>query len=55
MWMGSARCHRQRPVSGCSYIPWISLSLQTLAVLGWVVHVFRDRVLGFARDNATSA
>lgn len=54
MWMGSPDAI-EKAGEWVRYIPWISLSLQTLAVLGWVVHVFRDRVLGFARDNATSA
>lgn len=54
MWMGSPDAI-EKAGEWVHYIPWISLSLQTLAVLGWVVHVFRDRVLGFARDNATSA
>lgn len=33
------------------YIPWISLGVQLLLAFGWVVYVFRDRVLGFAREN----
>ncbi|MEX8194989.1 hypothetical protein [Comamonas guangdongensis] len=33
-------------------MPWVSLGLQILAILGWVVHVFKERVLGFARDQA---
>ena len=35
-------------------LPWVSLGIQILVVLGWVIHVFKDRVLGFARDNAAS-
>lgn len=35
---------------------WVSLGLQIALALGWVVHVFRERVLGFARirDGAAS-
>lgn len=36
------------------YVPWVSLSMQALVALGWVIHVFKDRVLGFARDNAAA-
>ena len=35
-------------------LPWVSLGIQILVVLGWVIHVFKDRVLGFARDYAAS-
>ena len=36
---------------GLGWLPWLSLGLQTLLALGWVIYVFRDRVLGFAREN----
>lgn len=35
-----------------SVLPWASLGVQILVVASWVIHVFKDRVLGFARDNA---
>ena len=53
MWMAPSDAATQAG-SWLSYLPWASLSLQTLAALAWVVHVFRDRVLGFARDNAAA-
>ncbi|WP_370680121.1 hypothetical protein [Comamonas sp. GB3 AK4-5] len=36
------------------YAPWASLGLQTLLVLGWVLHIFKDRVLGFAQDHSAA-
>lgn len=36
------------------FVPWISLGVQILAVLAWVIYVFQERVLGFARSNAAA-
>ncbi|WP_120965005.1 hypothetical protein [Comamonas sp. lk] len=36
---------------GRDWLPWMSLGLQTLLALGWVIYIFRDRVLGFARES----
>lgn len=44
----------ERAGTWLAYVPWISLSLQILLTLGWVIHVFKDRVLGFARDNTAA-
>ncbi|RGE44781.1 hypothetical protein DZC30_11825 [Comamonas testosteroni] len=35
-------------------VPWVSLGLQILAVLAWVIYIFQERVLGFARSNAAA-
>lgn len=35
-------------------VPWVSLGVQILAVLAWVVYIFQERVLGFARSNAAA-
>jgi hypothetical protein len=35
-------------------VAWVSLGLQLLLASAWVVHIFRDRVLGFARDSGTA-
>lgn len=32
-------------------IAWISLGLQLVLALGWVLHLFRSRVLGFAQEQ----
>lgn len=53
MWMSSPDGIEQAG-AWVSYVPWASLSLQILVTLAWVIHVFRDRVLGFARDNAAA-
>jgi hypothetical protein len=53
MWMSSPDGIEQAG-AWLSYVPWASLSLQILVTLAWVIHVFRDRVLGFARDNAAA-
>ena len=35
-------------------LPWLSMGVQILVVLGWVTHVFKERVLGFARAQAST-
>lgn len=37
-----------------AYVPWVSLGLQILLTLGWVTYIFKDSVLGFARDHAAA-
>lgn len=37
-----------------TWLPWLAMGLQLVLVLGWVVYIFRDRVLGFARDNSAA-
>ena len=36
------------------FVPWVSLGVQILAVLAWVIYIFQERVLGFARSNAAA-
>ena len=53
MWFGSTDAAEQVG-AWVRYVPWVSLGLQILVTLGWVVYVFKDRVLGFARDNTAA-
>lgn len=41
--------------AGLDWLPWLSLGLQTLLTLGWVIYIFRDRLLGFARESRPNA
>ena len=53
MWLATPEA-TENTRSWMAYVPWVSLSLQILVTLGWVVYVFKDRVLGFAREHAAA-
>ena len=42
------------PAAWNGVLPWLSMGVQILVVLAWVIHVFKDRVLGFARTQAST-
>jgi hypothetical protein len=52
-WLGGI-ASPDEPAAWNRTLPWLSMGVQILVVLGWVAHVFRERVLGFARAQAST-
>ena len=52
MWLAGREA--AEPARAWAAMAWASLGLQILVTLGWVVHVFKQRVLGFACEQAAA-